>query len=285
MARTSQIGGQESLRGARDVMNQHEPRNKTMKFAVLSDLHIDVHEDWPAPEICNADVLILAGDIAEGPLALEWAIEQQGRLGVPVVMVPGNHEYYRYEMLELEQQFKDMTRSTHDVHVLQCGRLDLDEHVILGCTLWTDFALDGDSTQSELAAIGLMVDYRCITIGDRLLLPADTVSIHQEHKSWLCTELQKVHAEGKTAIVVTHHGPSSRSVAAKYLRSSLNPAFVSDLSAWMMADWAPALWIHGHTHEVFDYREGRTRVVANPRGYPFEQSSTGDFDWGKVVDV
>ena len=29
----------------------------------------------------------------------------------------------------------------------------------------------------------------------------------------------------------------------------------------------PRLWIHGHTHESFDYEIGKTRVVCNPRGY------------------
>ena len=29
----------------------------------------------------------------------------------------------------------------------------------------------------------------------------------------------------------------------------------------------PRLWIHGHTHESFDYQIGKTRVVCNPRGY------------------
>lgn len=256
-----------------------------MRLAILSDLHLDVHEDRPDLCINGADALILAGDVADGPQAVEWAIEQQRRLQIPVIMVPGNHEYYRYEMVELEQQFEAMTSNAPDVHVLQCGRLELPDHVILGCTLWTDFALDGDPSLSELAAMGMMVDYQCISIGDRLLLPADTVSIHHQHRAWLQSELQQVHAKGKAAVVVTHHAPSPRSIAPKYLRSRLNPAFVSDLTSWMMTDWAPILWIHGHSHDVFDYREGRTRVVSNPRGYPFEQSSTGTFNWGMVVEV
>jgi hypothetical protein len=28
-----------------------------------------------------------------------------------------------------------------------------------------------------------------------------------------------------------------------------------------------ALWIHGHTHDSFDYVVRGTRIVANPRGY------------------
>jgi hypothetical protein len=28
-----------------------------------------------------------------------------------------------------------------------------------------------------------------------------------------------------------------------------------------------ALWVHGHTHDSFDYEVNGTRVVCNPRGY------------------
>ena len=33
------------------------------------------------------------------------------------------------------------------------------------------------------------------------------------------------------------------------------------------------LWVHGHTHDEFDYKIGITRVVCNPRGYPKEKSN------------
>jgi hypothetical protein len=29
-------------------------------------------------------------------------------------------------------------------------------------------------------------------------------------------------------------------------------------------------WIHGHTHDEFDYTIGITKVLCNPRGYPKE---------------
>ena len=32
------------------------------------------------------------------------------------------------------------------------------------------------------------------------------------------------------------------------------------------------LWIHGHTHTLFDYCVRGTRVVCNPRGYPGERT-------------
>ena len=42
------------------------------------------------------------------------------------------------------------------------------------------------------------------------------------------------------------------------------------------------LWIHGHTHDVFDYRVQGARVVCNPRGYAPDQLSE-DFRADLVV--
>jgi len=43
------------------------------------------------------------------------------------------------------------------------------------------------------------------------------------------------------------------------------------------------LWIHGYIHRCGDYTIGKTRVLANPRGYPTE--SREGFDPGLIVEV
>jgi Icc-related predicted phosphoesterase len=43
------------------------------------------------------------------------------------------------------------------------------------------------------------------------------------------------------------------------------------------------LWVHGHIHYCRDYTLGKTRVLANPRGYPTE--SRQGFDPGLIVEV
>ncbi|BEP38497.1 hypothetical protein GmRootV59_54220 (plasmid) [Variovorax sp. V59] len=49
----------------------------------------------------------------------------------------------------------------------------------------------------------------------------------------------------------------------------------------------PVLWVHGHTHDSFDYQVGGRRVACNPRGYmnwhgKFENR---DFNPGLVIEV
>ena len=74
------------------------------------------------------------------------------------------------------------------------------------------------------------------------------------------------------------------------------PAFVSRLHSLV---GTPALWIHGHTHDGFDYQANGTRVVANPMGYRKSGArlagkvpegvtvvfENGAFDPGRTVDV
>jgi hypothetical protein len=67
-------------------------------------------------------------------------------------------------------------------------------------------------------------------------------------------------------VVITHHAPSRRSVHPRFASSLLNAAFVSDAERFLGGDRVQ-LWIHGHTHDSFDYVVDGTRVVCNPRGY------------------
>jgi Icc-related predicted phosphoesterase len=80
--------------------------------------------------------------------------------------------------------------------------------------------------------------------------------------AWLVKKLDEPF-EGKT-VVVTHHLPSARSVSDKYEGSTINPCFASNLDEHF---GKMDLWIHGHTHDSFDYAINGTRVICNPRGY------------------
>lgn len=201
-----------------------------MRLNIISDLHMEFDEyKYDLPE---SDVLVLAGDICNDA----W-IEKPN-----VIHVPGNHEYYGRKL-----------KTYNEVKIIGSVRF-------LCSTLWTDFNLHGDQPLGMFVALRGMEDYNCI-LG---LKPADTLKEHVKSLDFLRTNLE-IPFSGKT-IVVTHHAPSPNSIHSKYEGNQLNPAFASDLDDFILK-YQPAMWIHGHVHDSFDYKIGETSIVCNPKGY------------------
>ena len=250
-----------------------------MKIRVLSDLHLEFAA-W-TPPAADADVVVLAGDIHIGSRGLEWARQQFPSL--PIIYVSGNHEFYGGQLQQVSAAVRAAAQRL-DIHVLDTGELVLDGTRFLGATLWTDFALYGTGPRllrSMNDARLAISDFRMIRRSPtEFLRPEDAREMHLEQAKWL---------EGKLAeefdgpsVVVTHFLPLRQSIHPKYEGDEFNPAFASDLAHLV----APPvnLWIHGHTHESFDYVVNGTRVVCNPRGYlPMEPNPA--FDPLFVVDT
>ncbi|MEO7338178.1 MAG: metallophosphoesterase [Caldimonas sp.] len=264
-----------------------------MRLHVLSDLHLE-HADFTVPSV-ESDVLVLAGDLrSPGRSAVAWAAGQEVGQGRPVVMVPGNHEFYdaRYPS---ECDAMRIEAATSGVHLLDRGTVVIGAVRFIGCTLWTDFELPIETPQGPVSdrASGLascaqrLADYRLIRFGDeaadRLLQPEDTLLAHQAERAWLWHALS-VPFDGRT-VVVTHHAPHRRSLAPRFEADRVSAGFVSALPDAFFS--VPVLWIHGHTHTRFDYTVGNCRVVCNPRGYPRRDGrfEVDGFDAGFTVEV
>ena len=241
-----------------------------MKLNILSDLHLG-HGGLAYPDN-DADVVILAGDIARPAEAIDWALG----LSRPVIYVAGNHEYYGGSMPGRLAELRRLSRGTA-VRVLENDETVIAGVRFLGTTLWTDFELDvargTDVTQAMHNARRGLNDFagqireRGIHPGERCLFtPQDAAREHTLSRAWLHERLNAPTAPAVAAtVVVTHHGPSRRSMDARFQGSALNPCFYSDLPDSFFQ--SAALWVHGHTHSSSDYLHHRTRVVANPRGY------------------
>lgn len=275
-----------------------------MKLLILSDLHLELGVPLGLPADLQFDAVVLAGDIHNpGRQAVDWARREKAFEGRPVLLVPGNHEYYGCVMEEELRRMRSATFGS-DVHVLSRDVAIVKGVRFVGCTLWTDFQLtvrqpDGRMvTNVELAvheASMCMNDFRRIEVVAparsqyrerqvrRLLRAEDTLAQHWIERDWLRRVLAETF-EGPT-VVVTHHAPATASVAAQYASSWITPAFVSDLPSELFA--APLLWIHGHTHSTADYERQGCRVVSNPRGYPRSEAvfENAKFNAAWVIEV
>lgn len=247
----------------------------TIRLRILSDLHEEFRDRLGRLELpaVAADVTVLAGDLANGTDALDIALRPEFD-GTDRILVPGNHEFYGGLLEPVRAALREaVKRADADVAVRARGRVVLlDDDVLVlrgvrfvGGTLWTDYALGGEACREQALALAprYVTDYRLIeTAPGRPFTPADSIALHARTRALIERTLAEPF-DGPT-VVVTHHAPHPGSVAARFAGHPVNPAFVNDLTALM---GPAALWIHGHTHDSFDYAVAGTRVLANPAGY------------------
>lgn len=255
-----------------------------MKLHILSDIHLEFSAFEPPGT--DADVVVLAGDIAHASKGIQWARDAFPEQ--PIVYVPGNHEFYGADRPETLAAMHIAARK-NGIHLL-----DEDEAVIrtrdgqervrfVGCTLWTDFCLFGEAFLHDATTAGEMTlaDFRIIREGSGRFTPERSIELHKQALVWL-NGMINTPFDGKT-VVVTHHLPSRRSVADRYKADLVSACFASELDYLF---GTMSLWVHGHTHDNFDYQANGTRVVCNPRGYVTSRGAENhDFNPGLVVKI
>jgi predicted phosphodiesterase len=249
-----------------------------MKLNILSDLHLTVAP--LAHPINDADVVILAGDIARPVEAIAWA----SKFARPVYYIPGNHEFYGSSIDDTRAALARESEGTC-VRVLDDAVAVVDGVRLVGSTLWSDFLLDGEAGREAAMREGarFVRDFSRIRNGAAAFTPQDCAERFAMHRRFLEETLATPFA-GPT-VVVTHHAPSPGSVHPRFRGSPVNGCFVSNVEALMGARRV-ALWIHGHTHDSFDYEVNGTRVLCNPRGYaPQGVNENARFDPDLLVAI
>jgi len=248
-----------------------------VKIQILSDLHIEFEEfDYIETD---SDVVILAGDIHVKDKGVLWAIENIRTK--PVLYVLGNHEFYGKAYPRLVDSIKEKVQGSN-VHILEKDAVTIDGINFLGCTLWTDFELFGDPRTTGYQCQQIMTDYKKIRVSPRFskLRSIDVATIHRQSLDWLKSELGT--KKGERNIVISHHGPSKRSLPKGAEDDVSSAAYVSKLED-VITKFSPTFWIHGHMHNSSNYNVDGCRVICNPRGYPGERNP--DFRSEFIVEI
>ncbi|HTQ71521.1 MAG TPA: metallophosphoesterase [Acidocella sp.] len=263
-----------------------------IRVLYMSDLHIEMERrrrrlgDFfrrrPAAatrpalkDVPQPDLIVLAGDIHNGVLSVAYADGLAKRFGVPVALVAGNHEYYFQNLAQARPQLAAAAAATkgrvrfldNDLFTLEVRGQRLH---VLGSTLWTDFNLNHDVTLSSAYAGARMNDYRLINEGAKRLSPKLTMERHFAARAWLHTALARLKADESSTprLIVTHHAPGAAFLGSR--KGGIGPAYASDLLP-EFAPYAPAFWIHGHTHYRHETFTSGFWVVSAPRGYAREE--------------
>jgi Icc-related predicted phosphoesterase len=223
----------------------------------MSDVHLEFLRPIDSLGITiskEADLVVMAGDMTSSShesidRLREIFIENPDKT---FVMVSGNHEFYgsQYSKEAFKKRYSDLSNCV----ILQAGDEFFFEGIrFIGDTLWTNIE---EPRKWEVQKY--FSDYRVIKglrVEDTVLENSNTVEFL---KDALDTKVKTV--------VVTHHTPSLQSIPARFKGDLLNDCFSNSLDRLIM-EYQPEVWIHGHTHDSFDYKIGETRVICNPYGY------------------
>jgi Icc-related predicted phosphoesterase len=254
-----------------------------MKLLIFSDLHLNVFPIKPITIVRGVDLVIVAGDTCEGVLHAFEHLRRIVPMDIPIVMVLGNHEFYR-RFIPDELALALAHAGAFNLHILNGTALELAGVRFVGATLWTDYRAFGEANQARVmnACAKGMNDHRLIGWQKKPWLrfrPQEAALLHHRSKAAI-TEMLAAPFAGLT-VVVSHHAVHWDSIHPRFRNDPVTGAFVSDQSE-LIGRYQPTLWVHGHVHNSSDYLVGKTRVLCNPHGYGTENP---DFNGALVVEL
>ena len=307
-----------------EIVTRKIGKTTTPYIRVISDIHADYNQEHNYVFNFGDDYVLNCGDTGgNASTCINWNLNniKQG------AVIAGNHLGYSLEEMSLDANGKPSQRNTKNVQVNELGSVmnglsgvsfmsnsmtKYEGIIILGTTLFTDFALYGEEHIEEAMQYAKyhLNDFKLITVpGHReytrasdgtwkikMLKREDGIVRQftpQDHAYYFHYSLnflkEKVREYShKPIIIMTHHAPSPYSISPSYAGSMLNPAFASNLNQFILENPQIRLWCHGHVHDNFDYILGKTRVVCCPFGYNNENNAVLPYDYGvriKVKDI
>lgn len=245
-----------------------------MKLQIISDLHIDIAGTIDVKPA--ADYLVIAGDFGNGTKYVKKILARWCRQWEKIFFVLGNHDYYlNGDILNQELDLRLWLQKYPNCVWLDNDVYEDEDHgkMIFGGTMWTRFW--GSPVNAEVARAG-MNDYRNISIDDRTFRPHDSEELHASFRKGL-ENCQKLF--GVPDLVISHHGPSIKSISEGFETDRLNPAYVEPMGDVLVDK---TIWVHGHTHSRADFIAPDlhdSRVVCWARGYGRGSIPT------KVIDI
>lgn len=259
---------------------------------IISDIHADYNAHKKYKFNFESDYVINCGDTAGNAKAcIKWISNNMKR----GLLVMGNHFGYSSAFPELDQKPSPLDISNNEpllrhpknsksnqmlllskkytrdekLRFISNSKAELDNIIILGTTLYTDFALYGDEhiEESMYQAKHFINDFRLITVRGhrkytrtpdgwkvkmvkreegipRLYTPEDHAYYFNFSFNFLKEKVEEY--KDKKIIIATHFAPSPYSLDPKYAGSPLNPFFASNLNEFIINNPQIRLWAHGH---------------------------------------
>lgn len=244
----------------------------TLSLNIASDLHVEMNSISSILQKLDptgVDALILAGDIGRYD---KYYVKSSSQLLIDicsmfptVYMTFGNHDHWNLHPRDLQPYIESL--KIDNLRLLVPGlKYILGDYTISGGTLW--FSEPNDYGQ-------YLMKYWC----DNEHIYGFIPWVYEQNKLFKDVVMGDA---GPKDIIVSHHLPSELSVGEQWKDSDTNCFFVDPDVHSLIEAKQPALYIHGHSHQAFDYKIGNTRVYSNPKGYKNENANPNFWNRIKV---
>lgn len=267
----------------------------------VSDIHIDIPNTPPRVDgkklkghvamedeirklfpydTSDRHIFCFCGDIGERLLGVYYIMKILEIFpNSEAVYVPGNHEFYGYNIDYAYADFNFVNETAERLHVLTgmgYSSCEIDGITFVGGTLWTDF--NKGSSEIMTMACTTMNDYIAIksTSKNRPISPERILNDHHVQRKNIFKSISKALEKNKPVIVLTHHRP----ILPECIYSTTEYLYSVDLMKDLEAlPKLPKYWLCGHHHRSI-YKElrltnGTMTVIENSVGYPSERTKTG----------
>lgn len=212
------------------------------KLQYISDIHLEHRTSIPKIP-AKTNNLALLGDIGHPnkPLYSEF-LKHCSNNWDKVLLLSGNHEYEqsKYSMKEIDHMIHAIANKYPNITYLNNRKLLLDNHLILGTTLWSD------STKTA---------------------PSHKINdLYYKSLYWLEENIKQ--NSDKDIIVLTHYLPSYQLIIPKYYGYNAKYQFASDLD--YLIEKPVKAWLCGHSHCQIEKYVNGVYCGINTLGYPYE---------------
>lgn len=252
-----------------------------MLLQYASDLHIE----FPAnkeflkqhPLQAVGDVLILAGDIV--PFAVmdkhKDFFSYLADNFKTTYWLPGNHEYYRFDIAEKSGVLHETIRS----NVFLVNNISVvHEHVkLIFSTLWSHI-----SPVYRWQIERSLNDFHVIKHKGYRFSTEQYNHLHTESLAFIHNEVNTNKEKHKA--VFTHHCPTYLNYPEQYKGDVLNEAFAVELHDLIQSSNI-ACWVYGHHHtNTPEFTIGNTKLITNQLGY-VQRNEHQLFETNKVNEI
>lgn len=263
------------------------------------------------------------GDTSRSHMATRYHdfLKQVSKEFKDVIYIMGNHEHYNFDFAFTASHIREQIRHYTNIHFLDKEAKVIDDVTFIGGTMWTTMNNQDPITLQMIR--GMMNDFRIVKNSNRMVArkvplykkdeegnyvyetvnghtkmievgmkvkeepstfcPEDAVEEHFKFREFFEKEVGNNY--DKKVVMCTHHTPSRQSCHPRYASDhQMNGGYHNDLEEYILDHPQIKLWTHGHTHELYDYMIGSTRVVCNPRGYDSYEAIADTWKL-KVVEV